>query len=380
MSGQEHERMFALQRRERIMDEIRSHGSITVSGAAESLNCSQLTIRRDINALAQQGLVTRVHGGATLRSSVEPALTSGAGAYDLAVPRFTIGMIVPSLDYYWPPIVSGARARAAALRARLLLRASTYEAADNRRQVEALLNVPGLHGIIVAPDTFGPDGIEMLRWLDALPVPVVLAERRARAAAAVRRLDSVVTDHAAGAAQAVHHLHEMGHERIGLFTQSQNPTGRFVRHGWERALASLGLPTDVATMNDIRFDTPGREGVMDEALQACADTDTTAVIVLPDPQAIALEQHAIDRGIRVPDDLAIVAYDDDVARFGDPAITAVRPPKQAVGREAVNLLIARLEASDARPPHRVKLGPELHVRDSTTRLVRTLPTRSGLEA
>ena len=106
---------------------------------------------------------------------------------------------------------------------------------------------------------------------------------------------------------------------------------------------------------------------MDDALQVIADTGTTAVIVLPDPQALALEQHALDRGIRVPHDLAIVAYDDDVARFGDPAITAVRPPKQHVGREAVNLLIARLEAGSGRPAFRVKLSPELHVRESSLR-------------
>jgi len=69
--------------------------------------------------------------------------------------------------------------------------------------------------------------------------------------------------------------------------------------------------------------------------------------------------------VRVPHDLAIVAYDDDVARFGDPAITAVRPPKEFVGREAVNLLIARLEGGSGRPAYRVKLSPELHVRQST---------------
>jgi len=45
----------------------------------------------------------------------------------------------------------------------------------------------------------------------------------------------------------------------------------------------------------------------------------------------------------------------------------VRPPKQFVGREAVNLLVARLEAGNNRPAHRVKLSPELHVRDSSMR-------------
>ncbi|PRB05920.1 DNA-binding transcriptional regulator [Microbacterium sp. MYb64] len=349
------------------MDEIREHGSVSVSTIAARLGVSELTIRRDINTLAQQGLVTRVHGGATLRSALEPGLSPALTGHDPAVTRYTIGMVVPSLDYYWPPIVHGARAQAAQLRARLLLRASTYDLRDNRRQVEALLNTPGLHGLIVAPDTFGEHAVEMLEWLDALPVPVVLAERRVRAAAAAPHLDSVVSDHTAGAALAVRHLHEQGHERIGLITETERPTGRYVRRGWESTLRSLGLPTDVASINGVRFDTAGREQAMDDALKVIRDTATTAVIVLPDPQALALEQHALDRGIRVPHDLAIVAYDDDVARFGDPAITAVRPPKQHVGREAVNLLIARLDAGGGRPAFRVKLSPELHVRESSLR-------------
>jgi len=365
MSGGD--QLFALQRRERIMDEIREHGSVSVSDVAVRLGVSELTIRRDINALAQQGLVTRVHGGATLRSSIEPALAPGLAGHDPSVTKYTIGMVVPSLDYYWPPIVNGARAQALQLRARLMLRASTYDVRDNRKQVEALLNTPGMHGLIVAADQSGDEGLEMLRWLDSLPVPVVLAERRIRSAAGVHRLESVVTDHATGTAEAVRHLHESGHERIGLLTQSDYPTGRYVRRGWRSALKSLGLPTDVVQLNGIRFDTPGREREMDDVLDRCEKTGTTALIVLPDPQALALEQHCLDRGVRVPQDLALVAYDDDVARYGDPAITAVRPPKQFVGREAVNLLIARLEGGASRPAHRVKLSAELHVRDSSQR-------------
>ncbi|MGN6199366.1 substrate-binding domain-containing protein [Humibacter sp.] len=366
MSGGD--QLFALQRRERIMDEIREHGSVSVSDVATRLGVSELTIRRDINALAQQGLVTRVHGGATLRSSIEPGLAPGLAGHDPTVTKYTIGMVVPSLDYYWPPIVNGARAQALQLRARLMLRASTYDVRDNRKQVEALLNTPGMHGLIVAADQSGDEGLEMLRWLDSLPVPVVLAERRIRSAAGVHRLESVVTDHATGAAEAVRHLHASGHERIGLLTQSEYPTGRYVRRGWSSAIKSLGLPTDGVQLNGMRFDAPGREREMDDVLDRCEKTGTTALIVLPDPQALALEQHCLDRGIRVPQDLALVAYDDDVARYGDPAITAVRPPKQFVGREAVNLLIARLEGGASRPAHRVKLSAELHVRDSSQRL------------
>lgn len=359
------EPLFSLQRRERIMDEVREHGSVTVSEMASRLSVSELTIRRDINALAQQGLVTRVHGGATLRSSIEPGLTPGLAGHDPTLTKYTIGMVVPSLDYYWPPIVNGARAQATQLRARFLLRASTYDVRDNRKQVEALINTPGMHGLIVAPDTAGDEGIEMLRWLDSLPIPVVLAERRVRSAAAAQRLESVVSDHAAGAAQAVRHLYAVGHRRIGLLTQATNPTSSYVRRGWRKAIESLGLPADAADLDSSGFEGPDREAAVDEVLRRCAETGTTALLVLSDPPALLLEQHALDRGVRVPDDLAIVAYDDEVARFGDPAISAVRPPKQFVGREAVNLLIARLDAGPSRPAHRVRLNPELHVRESS---------------
>lgn len=355
------EPLYGVQRRERILAQLRENGSVSVSALARQLGVSELTVRRDVNTLAQQGLVTRVHGGATLRSILDTTRIAASGP----APRYVVGMVVPSLDYYWPQVVNGARAEAARLRTTLLLRASTYDARDQRRQVEALLRTPALDGLIVAPDTSGEEALDTLRWLDALPVPVVLAERRVPAEAAELRLDSVASDHEVGAGLAVRHLHRAGHTRIGLFTQRDNPSRGPVEAGWRSALETLGLPADAARLDGIRLDAPGRDEAMDDALELLERTRTSAVVVLPDPQALALEQHALDRGIRVPHDLAIVAYDDDVARFGDPAITAIRPPKESVGREAVHLLVSRIEADEVRPTHRVRLGPELHVRRSS---------------
>ncbi|WP_375385124.1 substrate-binding domain-containing protein [uncultured Microbacterium sp.] len=356
--------LFALQRQERLMDELRAHGAVAVGRIAVVLGVSELTIRRDINALARRGLVTRVHGGATIRSSIDESRGALTGR-DATVTKYTIGMVVPSLDYYWPEVVSGARVQAAQLQSRLMLRGSLYDARDNRKQVQVLVNTSGMHGLIVAPHTAGPEGLEMLRWLDSLPIPVVLAERRVRSAAAATRLESVVTDHAAGAMQAVRHLYAAGHRRIGLLTEPQSPTTPHVRRGWKRAIASLGLTPDVVNTDAVSFDSFDRETVIDEILAQCTSTGTTALLILSDPQAVAFEQHCADRGVRIPDDIAIVAYDDEVARLGHPAITAVRPPKQFVGRGAVDLLVARLEGGRNRPPHHIKLTPELLVRESS---------------
>src|SRR4051812_25195810 len=104
------ERLFGVQRHERLLGELRRSGSVRVADLARELGVSELTIRRDIAALAERNLVTRVHGGATLpNQGGEPRRTKQPGT------RFTIGIVVPSLDFYWPPIVAGARAAAAAL-------------------------------------------------------------------------------------------------------------------------------------------------------------------------------------------------------------------------------------------------------------------------
>ena len=73
---------------------------------------------------------------------------------------------------------------------------------------------------------------------------------------------------------------------------------------------------------------------------------------------------ALNRGISVPDDLSVIAYDDEVAQLFTPALTAVSPPREAVGEAAVDLLVKRL-ADPSRPVHRVVLSPRLNVRGST---------------
>ena len=108
-------------------------------------------------------------------------------------------MVVPSLDYYWPQVISGARAEAEEQNLRILVRGSAYDAADNRRQVQALLDTQNIDGLIVAPDMSGEHGQELLRWLNALPIPVVLTERRSPAEIPAHRLEWVATDHAFGA-------------------------------------------------------------------------------------------------------------------------------------------------------------------------------------
>ena len=230
--------LFSLQRRERLMEELRAHGAITVRAIAAKLGVSELTIRRDVNILADEGLVSRVHGGATLPSRLDRSATGARPQQH----SYSIGMVVPSLDYYWPQVISGARAEAEEQNLRILVRGSAYDAADNRRQVQALLDTQNIDGLIVAPDLTGEEGQELLRWLNALPIPVVLAERRSPGENPAHRLEWVATDHAFGAGMAVRHLWQEGHRQIGCLTDSSSPTSPHVVRGWRQALAALKIP------------------------------------------------------------------------------------------------------------------------------------------
>lgn len=360
---------FGIERRERILDELRFRGAVMVRDLAAAFGVSEVTIRRDISVLADRGLVTRVHGGATLRSSLDrSAVLHSDGAHA----RYRIGMVVPTLSYYWPQIITGARAAAAATGAQLVLRGASYDLADQRRQIGALVDSGTVHAIVAAPEAAGQDAAAILGWLDELDLPVVLVERRAPTPLALRRLEWVTTDHEFGAVLAVSHLYELGHRRIGLALPPWSPTGRQLRQGWRRAHPELGLDPE-ATFEHTLYESgdPGRRQNLTDLVDRCRETGTTALLVHSDPHAIDLEHHCLDHGVRIPDDLAIVCYDDEFAADGEPPLTAVRPPKTHIGRLAVETVVARLSEGTRRPVQRLQVLPELVVRASS----RLLPDR-----
>ncbi|WP_328432393.1 LacI family DNA-binding transcriptional regulator [Streptomyces sp. NBC_00453] len=363
------DRPFALQRREQLMDELRLHGAVRVRDLARLLEVSELTVRRDINALAARGLLTKVHGGATLPTELDSAQAQARRTRTAATP-FAIGMVVPSLDYYWPQVVSGARAAAAALGVQLQLRGSSYDQAEDRRQISRLIEAKQVQGLLLAPNLDGDgDGVaEMIDWIGNLPVPTILVERQISSwPPNSRQLEWVRSDHALGLEMAVRHLHEHGHRRIGLVLSKGSPTSAHLAHGWHKACRELGLPDDFVVRAGVALYEPGHRQTIEAILERCRRCGVTALIVHSDPDAISIAQYLSEQGVAIPDDIALVGYDDEVAHLAEPAITAVRPPKARVGRTAVEMMVSRLKEGKRRPPQRVLILPELILRDSSVR-------------
>lgn len=350
---------LAVDRRAQVLDVLRRTGSARVSDLTEALGVTAVTVRRDIAQLAADGLVQRVHGGVTLRAPAEPERADDR--HRPAEPAATVGMLVPSLDYYWPGVARGVEATARARGLGVVLRGSSYESDDDRPQLERLVAQAGAGGLVVAPRTDIPTAAATLEWLAASGVPTVLAERSAASGPQHAAFDSVLSDHAEGAEAAVRHLVGLGHRRLGLVVNVHSPTGPNLRRGWLEATAGVVRTLDVATPDPGR---PGWEQACADVVAQCRATGTTALLVHADATAIALVQAFEQQGVDVPRDLSLVAYDDEVAGLFSPPLTAVRPHRHALGRAAVELLAARL-ADPARPTHRVLITPSLRVREST---------------
>lgn len=355
------DRLFNVQRQERLLDELRRNGAVRVSALAQELGVSELTIRRDIAALAGRNLVAKVHGGATLPNHIRPASTSRRPGV-----RFAVGMVVPSLDFYWPPIVAGARAAAAALGVTIQLRGSSYDPDEDRRQIGHLVEANQVQGLLLAPRLDGECADELTDWIGHLPVPTILVEREPqRWTATPRQIEWVRSDHALGMQIAVHHLYEHGHRRIGLVLSRGSPTSAHLRRGWHIGCADLAIPDAMVVTESVALGTPGHREIIRAILAECRRSRVTALVVHSDPDALSIAQYCADHGLTIPDDLALVSYDDEVAHLGEPALTAVRPPKHHVGRLAVELMVSRLLDGDRRPSQRVLVAPELVVRGSS---------------
>ncbi|MDA5282523.1 substrate-binding domain-containing protein [Streptomyces sp. Isolate_45] len=338
------------ERRTRILEEVQKLGTVRVVELAERIGLPAVTVRRDAAALAEAGLVRRSHG----------SVSTVTGSADRAADGPTVGLLVPAAGQYFAEVIAGARAAVAEAGAQLVLGISSYEASADRVQIEQLLK-SGVQGLLLAPNWTPADHPGDQTWVGELPVPAVLVERRPRPGSPAAELDSVSSDHRHGVLLALRHLSASGHDRVALAARRDTWTAHEIRVGYAEGCELLGLTAEPVI--DILNPGADAEAVAGQ-LAAAVARGVRAVLVHNDQDAIQVLPLLRARGLRVPEDLAVVSYDDVLAALGAPPLTAVAPPKQAVGAEAVALLLRRIAAADSLPVHHVQLLPTLKVRES----------------
>jgi LacI family transcriptional regulator len=333
----------------------RAASSPTVADVAQAAGVSFATAARALGGYGHVSAKARTAVEAAAaelgyrRNDVARALASGATR--------AVGLVVGDIEN--PFFATVSRGVADALEPAgytLLLANSDEDPAREARAIEALRTQ--VDGLLVAPAA--STGAQ--RTQDP-GKPLVLLDRTVNGLEA----DSVTVENAAGATRAVEHLIAQGHRRIGLVTSGAGSSSTAQRiRGYRAALKAAGIAIDPAweAVNP-EFTPAGARTAALSLLDVPKRRRVTAVFTTDNFMTHGLWLAARELGLKVPGDVAVVAFDDiDWLTLVDPPVTAVVQPVMELGREAGRLLLRRLAEPEAKV-RRVRLRTELVVRGSS---------------
>lgn len=320
----------------------RSGGRPTLEEVAARAGVGRGTVSRVINGSPRVSDATRA---AVEAAVAELGYVPNTAARALAANRTdAIAMVVPEpetrffAEPYFSDILKGVGAQLSDTEMQLLL---IFAGSDRERrrlaQYLAAHRVDGVLLVSVHADDPLPD------LLSQLEIPAVISGPRSE----LETLPSVDSDNYGGGRSAVEHLLERGRTRIATITGRLDVYGAQRRVvGYREALEDAGREVDERLIVPGDFTEEGGRRAMAELLSRCPDLD--AVFAESDVMAAGARQVLREAGRRIPDDVALVGYDDSaIARHMDPPMTSVRQPIVEMGRAMIDLLLD--EIADRRP-------------------------------
>jgi DNA-binding LacI/PurR family transcriptional regulator len=236
---------------------------------------------------------------------------------------------------------------------------------DGDREHEAELIGQGsrrflFDGMIISP--LGLSQADLTIRDPALPL-VVLGER-----ASDGTFDHVGIDDVAASTEAVRHLIDIGRRRIAAIGDQPYPTGEAAQlrtEGFRAAHAAAGRPVDESLIiSTTRFNRVDGATAMSALLDRTDPPD--AVFCYSDLVASGAIHTALERGLRIPEDIAVIGYDDiEDGRYGRPTISTISPDKKAIAQLAVERLILRIGSTEPVPGMELRAAHRLVARQST---------------
>jgi LacI family transcriptional regulator len=314
----------------------------TIREIAEFAGVSIATVSRVVNGSGYVSEKTRTAVESVIR---EHRYTANRSARGLSAGRTgLVGVTLPRIHpAYFSVITAGVAEALYELDMRIVLAPTLHEHDREVGLLERLMHGTTDGGLLVLPEESGSE----LRTLMTYGYRFV-----------------VVDPHSSGADQATRYLLGLGHRRIAAITGAGDMMATEERlRGYRAALAAAGVAPDPAIVIESNWEVDGgREA--GAALLQLADPPT-AIFAFNDPLAIGAMQAVLARGLRVPEDVSIVGFDDTAeCELVTPALTTVRQPLAEMGRMGVSLLMRLLENRSFEALH-VELATALIVRAST---------------
>ena len=330
----------------------------TMADVARSAGVSVATVSHVLNGTRPVLPHTRQ---AVLDAVDELGYTPNTLARSLVTSRTrSIGLAVSAISNpYFTEILQGVEAGALEHGYSLLI-ADPHDDPDHECKVVQLLHERRVDGMIVAPSA---DPRELVSYLGRHQVPTVFLDRvidgviegMAKGVAdGPLRFDQVCAENTEPTARLVTHLAGLGHRRIGLVAGLPGLSTTAERiTGYRQGLTTAGLPYDDDLVVHGDSESAGAERATATLLSLAAPP--TALVTANNAMTIGTLRALRDRGLSVPDDLALCCFDDFAwADLFSPRLTAIAQPSREIGAQAVRVLLERLGAPD-RPARTVRL-------------------------
>jgi len=329
---------------------------LTIRQVADLAGVSTATVSRVINGRAEVSDRARK---AVMRVVHEHGYSTNRTARGLSAGRTgLVGVTLPVLHHsYFSVILAGAGEALYEHDMRMVLCPTHHEHDREVTLLERLMQGTTDGALLILPEESG----EELSALHDHGYPFVIVDPHRTADESV---PTVSAAHSSGAGEATEHLLALGHRRIAAITGPRGWIATEERlRGYHGALAAGGVMPDPRLVIESDFHASGGRQVVQSLLDL--EDPPTAIFAFNDMLAVGVLQAARARGLRVPEDLSVVGFDDTFeASIVTPPLTTVRQPLAEMGRMAVALLVRLLQNQRIEALH-VELQTKLVVREST---------------
>ncbi len=334
-------------------DNVGSHSEL-----CKLYSVSVITIKAALASLINEGILfTRVGLGTYVSESQSEGLNLSR--------HKTIGLVLRDLKHqYFSLIVNGIEERAYELGFNILLSSSSNKIEKEESQISHFRKL-GVDGLIIASLALDYKATNYIKQLHEENFPYIMVSY-------IHDPDYwyVGSDQELGGFMATEHLIKMGYKNIGyVHVAKNNLLSEIRKNGYYRALTEYNIPFDSKNIFTLdtgkieygsdRFKLGYEFGKQIKSLDKIPD----ALFFYSDLTALGFEQAVVEEGINIPDDIAIVGFDDIIiSKFASVPLTTIHQPTDMIGRMAVDIIQKRMDNSGI--GNRTVLKPSLVIRDS----------------
>ena len=273
----------------------------------------------------------------------------------------TLGLVITTIvNPFYPELARGIEDAARSLGYNIILCCTNFDISLEKQYID-MLRSRGVDGIIfTSAHIHDPNITRLVRD----HFPLVLVNRRVYGDPMMDYIDYVVVGNAKGGFLAVEHLIKMGHKRIGVISGSRGSSPAVERlEGARRAFTEYGLdPGELLVLEGDFLKSSGYEAAREFL---AAGDPPSAIFGINDYMALGALEAVLDSGLRVPEDIALIGFNDiEFTSLKAIDLTTIGQKKYEMGSIAVHTLLERIEGGDRDKARQITLEPDLIIRRS----------------